>query len=93
MASLFRQIGIYAPQGQFINGGSNLCCISREADGQLLEEGITEAGALPRGCCCYSYSVHNLPLPPLLYLLLDFGFQRVVISYGLRLISERVVFS
>ena len=48
MANLFRQIGIYSPLGQLYepeDAGSML--YYREArDGQLLEEGITEAGAL-----------------------------------------------
>lgn len=48
MANLFRQIGIYSAQGQLYEPediGSVL--YYREArDGQILEEGITEAGAI-----------------------------------------------
>ncbi len=74
MASLFRQIGIYAPQGQLYepeDAGSMLSY--REAkDGQLLEEGITEAGALSSWtAAATSYSVHGLTDAAVLYLLFD----------------------
>ena len=80
MASLFRQIGIYSPHGQLYepeDAGSMLSY--REArDGQLLEEGITEAGAT----CSWiaagtSYSVHGLPMLPVYIYYSMFGFQRV----------------
>jgi pyruvate dehydrogenase E1 component len=47
-------------------------------DGQLLEEGITEAGALSSWvAAATSYSVHNLPLLPFYIFYSMFGFQRV----------------
>jgi len=48
MAPLFRQIGIYAPQGQLYEpeDAESLLAYREERDGQLLEEGINEAGAL-----------------------------------------------
>ena len=80
MASLFRQIGIYAPDGQLYepeDAGSMLSY--REArDGQLLEEGITEAGALASWtAAATSYSVSGLPMLPIYIYYSMFGFQRV----------------
>ncbi len=80
MASLFRQIGIYAPDGQRYepeDAGSMLSY--REArDGQLLEEGITEAGALSSWiAAATSYAVHGLPMLPIYIYYSMFGFQRV----------------
>jgi pyruvate dehydrogenase E1 component len=80
MANLFRQIGIYAPEGQLYepeDSGSML--FYKEAqDGQLLEEGITEAGALSSWiAAATSYSVNNLPLLPVYIYYSMFGFQRV----------------
>ena len=48
MASLFRQIGIYSPLGQLYEpeDAGSLLVYKEAKDGQLLEEGITEAGAL-----------------------------------------------
>jgi pyruvate dehydrogenase E1 component len=80
MANLFRQIGIYSPQGQLYtpeDDGSMLAY--REArDGQLLEEGITEAGAVSSWvAAATSYSVHGLPMLPFYIYYSMFGFQRV----------------
>ncbi|MEZ5487823.1 MAG: alpha-ketoglutarate dehydrogenase [Steroidobacteraceae bacterium] len=80
MASLFRQIGIYSPLGQLYepeDAGSML--VYKEArDGQLLEEGITEAGALSSWtAAATAYSVHGLPMLPIYIYYSIFGFQRV----------------
>jgi len=80
MASLFRQIGIYSPLGQLYepeDAGSMMSY--REArDGQLLEEGITEAGATASWIAAgTSYSVHGLPMLPMYIYYSMFGFQRV----------------
>jgi pyruvate dehydrogenase E1 component len=80
MANLFRQIGIYSPVGQLYepeDAGSML--YYREAqDGQLLEEGITEAGALSSWVAAgTSYSVHGLAMLPCYIYYSMFGFQRV----------------
>ncbi len=80
MANLFRQIGIYSAQGQLYEPediGSILTY--REAkDGQILEEGITEAGALSSWtAAATSYSVHGLPMLPFYIYYSMFGFQRV----------------
>ncbi len=80
MANLFRQVGIYAPFGQLYepeDAGSML--YYREArDGQLLEEGITEAGALSSWvAAATSYSVHGVAMLPFYIFYSMFGFQRV----------------
>jgi pyruvate dehydrogenase E1 component len=80
MASLFKQIGIYSPCGQLYepeDAGSLLAyCESKQ--GQLLEEGITEAGALSSWiAAATSYSVHGLPMLPFYIYYSMFGFQRV----------------
>jgi len=80
MANLFRQIGIYSSSGQQYepeDAGSML--YYREArDGQLLEEGITEAGALASWtAAATSYSTHGEPMLPFYIYYSMFGFQRV----------------
>jgi pyruvate dehydrogenase E1 component len=80
MANLFRQIGIYSSQGQLYEPediGSVLHY--REArDGQILEEGITEAGAISSWTAAgTSYSVNGLPMLPIYIYYSMFGFQRV----------------
>jgi pyruvate dehydrogenase E1 component len=80
MANLFRQIGIYSAQGQLYEPediGSVL--YYREAsDGQILEEGITEAGAISSWTAAgTSYSVNGLPMLPIYIYYSMFGFQRI----------------
>jgi len=80
MANLFRQVGIYSPAGQTYepeDAGSML--YYREVkDGQLLEEGITEAGALSSWvAAATSYSVNGLAMLPFYIYYSMFGFQRV----------------
>ncbi len=80
MTALFRQIGIYSPVGQLYepeDAGSMLAY--REArNGQLLEEGITEAGALSSWvAAATSYSTHGLAMLPFYIFYSMFGFQRV----------------
>lgn len=80
MASLFRQIGIYSPFGQLYSPeDANSMLSYREAkDGQILEEGITEAGALSSWiAAATSYSVHGLTMFPFYIYYSMFGFQRV----------------
>jgi pyruvate dehydrogenase E1 component len=80
MANLFRQIGIYAPKGQLYEPEDATSMLSyREAkDGQLLEEGITEAGALSSWtAAATAYSAHGTPMLPLYIYYSMFGFQRV----------------
>jgi pyruvate dehydrogenase E1 component len=80
MANLFRQVGIYAPSGQhYIPEDSKTMLFYREIrDGQLLEEGIHEAGAMASWiAAATSYSVHGLPMLPVYIYYSMFGFQRV----------------
>ena len=80
MASLFRQIGIYAPQGQLYEpeDAHSMLYYRETRDGQLLEEGINEAGALSSWiAAATSYSVHGLPMLPVYIYYSMFGFQRV----------------
>jgi pyruvate dehydrogenase E1 component len=80
MANLFRQIGIYSPDGQLYEPEDAASMLSyREAkDGQLLEEGITEAGALASWTsAATAYSVHGTAMLPVYIYYSMFGFQRV----------------
>ena len=80
MASLFRQVGIYAPQGQLYEpeDSRSLLAYREVVDGQILEEGITEAGALSSWtAAATSYSVHDTPMLPFYIYYSMFGFQRV----------------
>jgi pyruvate dehydrogenase E1 component len=80
MAALFRQIGIYSPLGQLYEpeDAGSLLSYRESRDGQLLEEGITEAGALSSWvAAATAYSVHGLTLLPVYIYYSIFGFQRV----------------
>jgi len=80
MANLFRQIGIYAPGGQRYEpeDSASLLQYREQEDGQLLEEGISEAGALASWtAAATSYSTHDLPVLPVYIYYSMFGFQRV----------------
>ncbi|WP_419710253.1 alpha-ketoglutarate dehydrogenase [Pseudomonas sp. NFX224] len=80
MASLFKQIGIYSSVGQRYEPEDIGSILSyREAlDGQILEEGISEAGAISSWvAAATSYSVHGLPMLPFYIYYSMFGFQRI----------------
>jgi pyruvate dehydrogenase E1 component len=80
MANLFRQIGIYSPIGQLYEPEDSHSMLSyhESRTGQLLEEGINEAGALASWVsAATSYSVHDLPMLPFYIYYSMFGFQRV----------------
>jgi len=80
MANLFKQIGIYSSAGQRYEPEDIGSVLSyREAlDGQILEEGISEAGALSSWvAAATSYSVHGLAMLPFYIYYSMFGFQRV----------------
>jgi pyruvate dehydrogenase E1 component len=80
MEGLFRQIGIYAAQGQqYVPYDRQEVSYYKEAsNGQLIQEGINEAGALSMWlAAATSYSVHQLPLIPIYAYYSMFGFQRV----------------
>jgi pyruvate dehydrogenase E1 component len=80
MASLFRQIGIYSPVGQLYTpeDESSMLSYKESKTGQLLEEGITEAGALSSWvAAATAYSVHGVTMLPFYIYYSMFGFQRV----------------
>ncbi len=80
MDNMFRQVGIYSPVGQLYEpqDASSMLYYREAKDGQLLEEGITEAGALSSWiAAATSYSVHDQPMLPFYIFYSMFGFQRV----------------
>ncbi|TAG25466.1 MAG: alpha-ketoglutarate dehydrogenase [Burkholderiales bacterium] len=80
MANLFKQVGIYSSQGQQYAPEDIGSVLSyREAlDGQILEEGISEAGAIASWtAAATSYSVHGLAMLPFYIYYSMFGFQRI----------------
>jgi len=80
MESLFREHGIYASKGQLYEPvDHNLILRYREArDGQILEEGITEAGSMASFTAAgTAYATHGLALVPFYIFYSMFGFQRV----------------
>ncbi|MEK7405809.1 MAG: pyruvate dehydrogenase (acetyl-transferring), homodimeric type, partial [Acidobacteriota bacterium] len=80
MESLFRQIGIYASQGQLYKPvDSEMFLYYKESQtGQILEEGITEAGAMASFTAAgAAYANLGLPMVPFFIYYSMFGFQRV----------------
>ena len=80
MDNLFRQIGIYSPLGQLYEpeDAGSMMFYKEAKNGQLLEEGINEAGAISSwAAAATSYSVHNVPTLPFYIYYSMFGFQRV----------------
>jgi pyruvate dehydrogenase E1 component len=76
---LFKEVGIYASGGQrYEPVDSDLVLSYREAvDGQVLEEGITEAGAVASlQAAATAYATHGVPLIPFYIFYSMFGFQR-----------------
>ncbi|HXM82583.1 MAG TPA: alpha-ketoglutarate dehydrogenase [Burkholderiales bacterium] len=80
MQTLFRQFGIYSALGQLYEPEDHeeLLYYREAKDGQILEEGITEAGALSSWlAAATSYSSHGTPMLPFYIYYSIFGFQRV----------------
>ncbi|MFN7545233.1 MAG: pyruvate dehydrogenase (acetyl-transferring), homodimeric type [Acidobacteriota bacterium] len=80
MESLFRQVGIYASQGQLYKPvDSDMFLYYKESrDGQILEEGITEAGSMASFTAAgTAYANLNVPMIPFYIYYSMFGFQRV----------------
>ena len=80
MESLFREIGIYSSKGQLYEpvDSESLLYYKETTDGQILEEGINEAGAMSSFIAAgTSYSVHNQNLIPFFIYYSMFGFQRI----------------
>ena len=80
MEGLFRQIGIFSSAGQLYTpqDAEQLLYYREDKKGQILEEGINEAGAI----CSWiaagsSYANHGIPMVPFYIYYSMFGFQRV----------------
>ncbi|MCF7855333.1 MAG: pyruvate dehydrogenase (acetyl-transferring), homodimeric type [Candidatus Pacebacteria bacterium] len=80
METLFRQCGIYSHPGQLYEpvDRKNLLYYREKKDGQILEEGITEAGSMSSFLAAGSaYSNHGINTIPFFMFYSMFGFQRV----------------
>ncbi len=80
MESMFRERGIYAPQGQLYKPvDSDVLMYYKEAqNGQILEEGITEAGSMASFTAAgTAYANVGVPMIPFFIYYSMFGFQRV----------------
>jgi pyruvate dehydrogenase E1 component len=80
MANMFRQVGIYSPLGQLYEPEDlgSMLYYREDRKGQILEEGISEAGAVSSWvAAATSYSVHDLPMLPFYIYYSMFGFQRI----------------
>ena len=80
MEGLFRQIGIYAPDGQLYEpvDKDSFLWYREDAKGQILEEGITEAGAISSWiAAATSHANHQVSMIPFFIFYSMFGFQRI----------------
>ncbi|EGG94307.1 Pyruvate dehydrogenase E1 component [gamma proteobacterium IMCC1989] len=80
MEALFREAGIYIPEGQKYQpvDGDSLLPYKEAADGQILQEGICEAGAMASFLAAgTAYAAHGVPTIPFYIYYSMFGFQRV----------------
>jgi pyruvate dehydrogenase E1 component len=80
MADLFRQVGIYSPLGQLYEpeDSAQISYYKEAKNGQILEEGINEAGAIASWVAAgTSYSTNGLAMLPFYIFYSMFGFQRV----------------
>ncbi len=80
MEALFRQVGIYSSVGQLyepVDAGT-LLYYKEAKDGQILEEGITEAGSMSSFIAAgTAYSTHGINTIPFFIYYSMFGFQRI----------------
>jgi len=80
MEGLFRTLGIYAAKGQLYDpvDADQVMYYKEGVDGQILQEGITEAGAFSSWiAAATSYRIHGTPMIPFFIFYSMFGFQRV----------------
>ena len=80
MEGLFRSVGIYNPDGQHYTpeDRDQMSYYREAADGQVLQEGINEAGAMADWiAAATSYSNHGVPMVPFFIYYSMFGFQRI----------------
>jgi len=81
MEGMFRQLGIYSSQGQRYtpHDADQIMYYKESKDGQILEEGITEAGAFSAWlAAATSYANHRYPMVPFYIFYSMFGFQRIM---------------
>ena len=80
MEGMFRQLGIYSSVGQQYtpHDAGQILYYKEEETGQILEEGINEAGAMSAWlAAATSYSVSDYPMVPFYIFYSMFGFQRI----------------
>jgi pyruvate dehydrogenase E1 component len=80
MEGMFRQLGIYSHVGQLYTpqDADQLMFYKEDRNGQILQEGICEAGAMCSWiAAATSYSTHDRPMIPFYIFYSMFGFQRV----------------
>ncbi len=80
MDALFREIGIYSPKGQLYDpvDSKSLLYYHETKDGQILEEGITEAGSMASFVAAgTAYASHGVNMIPFYIYYSMFGFQRI----------------
>jgi pyruvate dehydrogenase E1 component len=80
MEGFFQKIGIYAHEGQKYEpeDSAQLSSYKEEKSGQVLEEGITEAGSMSSWIAAgTSYSNHDIEMIPIYLFYSMFGFQRI----------------
>ena len=80
MEALFRQCGIYSSVGQTYDpvDSDSLLYYKESKDGQILEEGITEAGSMSSFIAAgTAYATHGVPTIPFFIFYSMFGFQRI----------------
>ncbi len=80
MEGLFRSVGIYNPMGQNYTpeDREQMSYYKESTDGQVLQEGINEAGAMADWiAAATSYSNHGVPMVPFFIYYSMFGFQRI----------------
>ena len=80
MEALFRQIGIYSHVGQLYDpvDSDNILYYKESKDGQILEEGITEAGSVSSFIAAgTAYATHGINTVPFFIYYSMFGFQRI----------------
>lgn len=78
--ALFREIGIYSSKGQLYEpvDSKSLLYYNEKKDGQILEEGITEAGAMASFVAAgTAYATHGVQMVPFYVYYSMFGFQRI----------------
>jgi pyruvate dehydrogenase E1 component len=80
MEGLFRTLGIYSAKGQLYDpvDADQVMYYKEDSKGQILQEGITEAGAMSSWiAAATAYSNHGVPMVPFYVFYSMFGFQRV----------------